>query len=451
MARAIRLAVEVALVAVVLAGSLVTFFRSHPKFDSDEAQFIGTARYFKTLFVERDVAPASWPDDDWTRTHPMVHRYVLGAYLWWRGHDLAAFDPNYDVWISHAENRRLGRVPSDAVLADARVPMRVLAALAVTGLYLVVRVLVSGLGGAVGGLVAAGLTAGSPYLQEHLVRAKIEATLMGFLVAGLVVAVVGLRRARSPRAQLGWGAGAGLLFGLAFATKLTTVLALVAVGLWGVWVVAGARLSRGRSPRDPGDVVEGRSGRRALPWRWPAATLVVALLVFVLANPFLYPDPVGRTLLLFQNRQVEMADQRANEPSRAVDGLANRFRLVWERSLFNDAFGPSHLGRPVEVILAVVGLGLLAMRGARRRPGAETLVLLWALCLWVGISVALGFRLQHYFVPTAMVGTLLAGLAVGWTLEGARVLAHGRLPGLARRPSSSGSPSPVGAVTVRGE
>ena len=59
MARAIRLAVEIALAAAVLVGSLGVFFASKPKFDSDEAQWIGTARYFQLLFVERDVSPAS--------------------------------------------------------------------------------------------------------------------------------------------------------------------------------------------------------------------------------------------------------------------------------------------------------------------------------------------------------------------------------------------------------
>ena len=338
------------------------------------------------------------------------------------------------------------------MLADARVPVRVLAALAVTGLYLVVRVLVGGAGGLLGGLVAAGLTAGSPYLQEHLVRAKTEATLMVFLMAGLLVAVVGLQRDRSPRAQLGWGAAAGLLLGLAFATKLTAVLALVPIGLWGVWAVAGGWLSTIRAS-GASDAVSGWSRWSALAWRWPVATLGVALLVFVLSNPFLYPDPFGRTLLLFRNRQVEIADQQRNEPNRAIHDLRDRFALVWERSLFNDAYRPSRLGRPVEAILAVVGLVLLAFRGVRRRLGAEACVLLWALCVWVGVSVALGFRLQHYFVPTAMLGALLAGLAVGWPVQTVWALAGPRLLALAPRPAPAASlaSAPPMAAVVQAE
>jgi hypothetical protein len=52
---------------------------------------------------------------------------------------------------------------------------------------------------------------------------------------------------------------------------------------------------------------------------------------------------------------------------------------------------------------------------ARRR--AEIMVLLWVGLLWVGVTAGLGFLLQHDFVPTAVVATLLSGLAVGWASQ----------------------------------
>ena len=47
------------------------------------------------------------------------------------------------------------------------------------------------------------------------------------------------------------------------------------------------------------------------------------------------------------------------------------------------------------------------------------LVLLWVGLLWAGVTAGLGFLLQHYFVPTAVVATLLSGLAVGWAFQAA--------------------------------
>jgi hypothetical protein len=73
-------------------------------------------------------------------------------------------------------------------------------------------------------------------------------------------------------------------------------------------------------------------------------------------------------------------------------------------------------------------------------------MLLWALSVWVGVSVGLGFRLQHYFVPTALIGTLLAGLAVGWAVEAAWALARVRLSAFAGRATPT---RPIVVVTAQ--
>ena len=116
-------------------------------------------------------------------------------------------------------------------------------------------------------------------------------------------------------------------------------------------------------------------------------------------------------------RADEMAQQQKDVPSRAVYSLGHRASLVWERSVYNDAFSPSRLGWPLESVLTVVGaawLAVRALRPGRGRPRAERQVFLWLAITWIGVSVGLGFLLQHYFVPTAMIATLLSGLAVGW-------------------------------------
>jgi hypothetical protein len=72
-------------------------------------------------------------------------------------------------------------------------------------------------------------------------------------------------------------------------------------------------------------------------------------------------------------------------------------------------------------VLTVVGAVWLAVRAltikdaGRRR--AEIMVLLWVGLLWAGVTAGLGFLLQHYVVPTAVVATLLSGLAVGWAVQ----------------------------------
>ena len=53
----------------------------------------------------------------------------------------AGLNPNYDYSKTIQQNRRLGLAPPDEALEDARMITRPMSALAVTMLYLVVRVL----------------------------------------------------------------------------------------------------------------------------------------------------------------------------------------------------------------------------------------------------------------------------------------------------------------------
>ena len=453
LARRLRWTVEILIPVGVLVASLFVFFNARAKIDSDEGNWIGTTRYFQTLFVEHDLSPEAWADGYWTRTQPMVFRYVIGSWLWVRGHDLPAFNPNYDYSKGIQANRRMGLAPPDEALEDARTITRIVSALAVTVLYLVVRVLAGPVGGIPGGLAAATMAAGSPYHQENLIRAKAESTLMFFLLGALLFAILSLRRSAPNWPGARWGILTGLFLGLAFGSKLTTILAIVAVTLWGAAACLDSRFGpwtrrlprwrpfadRGaRSPQPPGqppcagegEPVGGRLTRRGAPWVWPAAVLVTTSLVFIVSNPFLWPDPVGRSWLLFENRRFEMSEQQQHVPSRAVYALSDRARLVWERSVWNDAFAPSRLGKPVEAVLTVVGavwLALLAVRSARGGigPGSvELLVFLWLALLWLGVSLGLGFLLQHYFVPTAMIAILLSGLVIGWSVQAAWSLAR---------------------------
>jgi hypothetical protein len=66
------------------------------------------------------------------------------------------------------------------------------------------------------------------------------------------------------------------------------------------------------------------------------------------------------------------------------------------------------------------------------------MVLLWLAFLWAGVTAGLGFLLQHYFVPTAVVATLLSGLAIGWAAEAAISFIKAALR---RRPQPEGQPA----------
>ena len=412
-----RIGAEAALVLAVAVVAVSVFARAPAKQAGDEANWLGTARYFLVLFVRHDVSAEAWPDSYWTRTQPMIPRYIMGGWLWARGYEYEWLDPNFDHTKKWFTNEREGKAPTEAILTEARVPMRALTVVAAVLLYGVVRVMA----GPVGGVVAALLFCGSSYVPLHMVRAMGEPPFIAFLLAALLVSLVAIKCGALRGPRVGLGLVAGLLLGLAFASKLTAIIAIVAVLLWGSWAALGGlvarRLSMLRTQVD---------GRRRLVWS--LGVVAVAILTFSVTNPFLYHDPVGRSWLLFKNRQAEMMVQAELDPSRAAMTLPERVEQVWKYSLIEDTWAHTRLRWPLEAALAVVGLAWLVVRAVRLQPHADAFLLLWVLGFFGGVTVGLGYVLDHYFMPTATMGLILGGLAIGWSARlvwiGARRLAQ---------------------------
>src|SRR3954453_2767658 len=82
-----RRAAELVLVLTIAVVATSVFARAPAKQAGDEANWIGTARFFLVLFVRHDISEASCPDSYWTRTQPMIPRYIMGGWLWLRGYD----------------------------------------------------------------------------------------------------------------------------------------------------------------------------------------------------------------------------------------------------------------------------------------------------------------------------------------------------------------------------
>jgi hypothetical protein len=450
--RGVLRAAELVLVLLLLAQALSTLGAAKAKQDGDEAEWIGTSTFFLTLFVHHDISPDAWPDSYWTRTQPMMPRYVLGAWLWARGYDLTAFNPNHNHLRNWDWNQKAGTAPSNADREEARRVMRGLAAVTVIAMYALVRFAVGTVGGIIGGAVAALLLLGSPYLTEHLVRAKGDTTLMFFWISAFATLVAGMRRlGGGQRAGLLLAVLGGALLGLAFGSKLTAALGILALALWtalatldALWRARAATVdtAAARNPFEASPAADRSAGivsRLLRPGErqriaFGVLALSMAAVSFIASNPFLYPDPIWRTLLLFQNRRDEMAVQMATEPHRAVLTVQDRVWQTLDRSLYNEAWGPSYVGYSIEVVLAAIGAGWLALRAVRRRPGADALLLLAVICAFAGIAGGLGYRQQHYFVPTSMLGLALAGLAVGFTCQSVWLRVAAEFPALSAAP-----------------
>jgi 4-amino-4-deoxy-L-arabinose transferase-like glycosyltransferase len=311
-------------------------------------------------------------------------------------------------------------VPGPKTLEPVRRTMAVVGALSVALLFLVGRLV----GGTLAGAVAALCATFSPLLQIYFVQARTEALLACFSSLALLGTLLTARRFQReghiPR--LGWLVG--LVLGLALATKLTAALAIVGVCGYG----GAAALARWRPSRP--DAI------RLL--AWTLATGALASTVWVVVNPFLWPDPVGRTWSMLEQQQSIMVEQGVQFGNPVEADLLGRVGLLVHRTFVETStpafdagrppgseplvgpafFGlPAPLGVSAELVLATIGLAVLVARAvavwrADRRHGPEVALLWWLAAYAFGIAANLSLDWPRYYVPTAFFGALLIGLGV---------------------------------------
>jgi hypothetical protein len=230
----------------------------------------------------------------------------------------------------------------------------------------------------------------------------------------------------------------GPLLGLALATKLTAALAIIAVCCYGA--VAGlARWPRVRS-----------EATRLLVWA--VATGALASVVWVVVNPFLWGDPVGRTWSMLEQQQSIMVEQGAQFGNPVEVSFPERVGLLVYRTFVENSTPAFDAGRPpgsdpllrrtfselpapfgvsLELVLATIGLGVLLARVGRvwragERRGTEHALLWWLGVYVVGIAANLSLDWPRYYVPTAFFGTALIGLGVAEVVALARRRWSGR-------------------------
>jgi 4-amino-4-deoxy-L-arabinose transferase-like glycosyltransferase len=247
----------------------------------------------------------------------------------------------------------------------------------------------------------------NPLLPALWTRALAESVLAFFTLLAFWLAIMVSERTTRPGSHFGWSSGLGLSLGLAAATKLSGVLG--GIGL-AVFVLAQYALRWWTLRRWPGF------------GPWPDAALT-AVLVFMLVNPLLYPDPLGRTVMLFEHRRDEMAQQAIGTPRLAVpDELDVRAALMYRRTFLDFGTFQTWLGVPLDGLLTALGLAIalvLSWRTVRRREllGPPTLLLCWMVATYVISTVNLGFDSSHYVALPVLWSVLLEALAFATVLS----------------------------------
>jgi 4-amino-4-deoxy-L-arabinose transferase-like glycosyltransferase len=437
--RAARLVEGVAVLAVLWAPlSVLNDAAASVPFNGDEGNYLCTTTYFEYLFVQHDIFRDEWRGNYWTRTQPMLIRYIAGAWLSSQGYDLTTLRPycDFDWALTRAENQSRGFVPDAALVTESRAPMVILGTLAILGVYGVAR-LVSG---PLAGVIASALALGSPLAREYLPQVLPEGVLILSMTTSLGLAMFAMRNGRLP---MGWAVAVGALLGLGLAAKLTAALALVALVGWSLLAVACAiRVRRPKNARDAAFLAWFTSHG------WLAA-VAIAVVVFLLSDPYLYANPPRAIAGMFVSRAREMQEQQTEVQSMAPEwGLTNtavyspaeRVQRVLESSLEKDTLSGSHR-LPFELAFSVIGMAVLTWRSwqawrLREFLGVDGLVAVTVLTFFIGTMAGLLLDWPRYYLPTLVLGTILSGIGIIWLARIATTaLTRVRVPGRMRGPA----------------
>ena len=391
-----RLHAAVAVAVLVVSIFVLGYEAAGSPFEADEADYVATSRYFGYLFLQHNVSRKEWDSNHWTRTQPPFTRYVVGAWLTLNGYDLEKLNQPYVSTASSFEvNRQKGRVPTDDVLATARRPMVLLGAGAVALLYLL-GVLV---GGWPAGLLTAALALSSPFMRYTLIHVWAEAPLALLLLLSVLLAAHGLTRMTSGRRAALWALALGVSLGLTSATKLTGLVAVALTAALGC-VLALWLWRRGDAHR------AGRVGVAS------ALAVLVAALVFVAVNPYLWRGPAAGLQGMLEERRDEMAFQQDQWPEYAVLGWQERPWLTFEGSVQVGPLAETPLAALVNLPLLAFGIVALVRRLGRSGPVCPSGVLVaWVLGYVVVVMTGLGLKYPRYFMPTTLL--LLPFVALG--------------------------------------
>jgi len=382
------------------------------KFHQDESRWLNRAHYLTDL---ADPFGPTWNDQYLTRGQPPVGSYMMGLGLLVQGRDLVTNNA-YDFRRTQQFNHDIGAYPTDADLVAGRRTNSVLGAMAAAVVYLVVRHLTNPLGGLAGAL----FLIANP-LQTWHNRLALADTTLTLTLALLLLCVIHLMRKPS------WGLAilAGVLIGLGGANKFTPMALSAPLAGLGALLLLRAwwdrRQLRGPKPRG----ILGFPPLTDLGWMLVSIPLTTAA-TFVMVYPYLWRNPIGRTLELIRFRRAEMDMQyflypkfRTDSPAEAFDRTVYALGQAWSSTRgFLDWLGAPGLGdalSQLDVILGAAGLLCLLLVGIAKGLRSPELIVAGIIIVQTAtIILSMRVDFERYYLPILLGFVVSIGCCVGY-------------------------------------
>jgi hypothetical protein len=340
---------------------------------------------------------------------------MMGLGLLAQGHDL---DTNnaYDFRRTKQFNRDIGAYPTWDDLAAGRRTNAVLGALAAAVVYLVVRHLTN----PVGGIAAAAFLIANPLQTWHNRLALADTTLTLTLALLLLCLIMLLRKP-----SWWWAVAIGVLIGIGGANKFTPMaLSAPLAGIGAILLVRGwwdRRQLPGPRPRG----FLGFPPLSDLGWMLLSVPLTT-LTIFVVIYPYLWPDPIDRTLKLIRFRQAEMDSQyrlypkfRTDSPMEALDRTVYALGEAWSSTAHVlQAMGSPTLGdrlSRLDITLATIGLAGLTFIGVKKGLRSPELVIAATIAIQTAtIILTMRVDFERYYLPILLGFVVSIGCCIGY-------------------------------------
>lgn len=394
-----RAMVPDALLLLILVGASVAINMHQVEItpgDRDETRWINRAYYAADL---GDPFGPTWQDYVITVGQPPLGSLAIGVGLALQGEDLRATGV-WDYQYDRAWYEATGGYPTDDALHAGRRTNAVIGAIAVGAAYVLGRLLTN----RVGGIAAGAYLAWHPLHIVLSTQALSDQTFALLLLLALIAAWQFADKPTWTRAIV-----LGILLGLGGATKLTPLLLAPPLAIFGVM-----RLFADRTP----------DGKRA-GWMLIAQPFI-AFLAFVASYPWLWEDPIGRTVRLFAFRASEMDAQTSAWPNALTEGPMQAlarfgYKLTYTHSTSQkglqhlyDWAGIERTAVGFDLVLAAAGAVILLWTIAR--AGLWTPQALVAMLLVGELALlALGMKADfyRYHLPVVMIVSACISVAAG--------------------------------------
>lgn len=385
----------IAVVAFLLADAAAP----RTPFNPDESRWLSRAHYLAAL---TDPFGPVWEDRYTTRGQPPLGSYLMGIGLLVQGQDLRT-NPPWNFSITWEANGAVGNEPTDADLAAGRRTSAVLTAITSVLVVCVAQAFVSSIWALLAGL----------FFAVHPFTIYIGSLALSDALFALLIALAAAAAAAYATQPSAFRAAiVGTALGLGGATKLSPLVLAIGIGIVGCtcWLFASI-------------IHRGPSARVSAFARGAAITAIAAIVTFVASYPYLWPDPIGRTMNLFAFRAEEMAQQASDWPEMAVPTRAEALRRVIVN--FGERFNLSaSLARTIgwappaalqyaELVIPLVGLAAMVVIVIRAGPFSAPFLIAVVLGGQVAITI-LGMRSEfdRYHVPMALLGAVAAGVGL---------------------------------------